>query len=346
MSGPSQTPNNGRSSQDSLYVNVGSLDTKMKPIFYTRKNVSASLGSPDAAAEGNNDSSSSSFHTTIKEEETAADSNDDDGGNSDVVSDGDSKEKPDRETPATAPVLLSRIAQQGGGFKDAATARRTLALVAHRSLLYQQQAVRTYLVRAQAHPHAATSPGMAAAAAVFKDWQTSTLPFLQNQLRCRVGNSSGGFRPLVPKDTLKSLRPWIESSYRKIPTQRSGGWKWNLDTALPSEDMGTMAMGFLDFYVDELGARAKLGNAIIADSRGGSREQDWERLRYEALNGLVDLGKETVEGWKTEELWMQDGVTPAQEHLKVLAWAWSPVPTRTLVDKVKRMMEGAMASWM
>ncbi|KAK7979749.1 hypothetical protein PG989_012206 [Apiospora arundinis] len=320
MSVPSQPPNNGRSSQDSLYVNVGSLDTKMKPIFYTRKSVSASLGSPDAAAESNNDSSSSSFHTTIKEEETAADSNDDDGDDGNVVSDGDSKEKPDRENPAAAPVVMSRIAQQGGGFKDAATARRTLALVAHRSLLYQQQAVRTYLVRAQTHPHAATSPGMLEAAAVFKDWQTNTLPFLQNQLRCRVGNSSGGFRPLVPKDTLKSLRPWIESSYRKIPTQH--------------------------FYIDELGARAKLGNAIIADSRGGSREQDWERLRYEALNGLVDLGKETVEGWKTEELWMQDGVTPAQEHLKVLAWAWSPVPTRTLVDKVKRIMEGAMSSWM
>ncbi|KAK6844249.1 hypothetical protein PG995_014359 [Apiospora arundinis] len=335
MSGPSQPPNNGRSSQDSLYVNVGSLDTKMKPILYTRKSVSASLGSPDAAAESNNDSSSSSFHTTIKEEETAADGNDDDGVDGGVVSDGDSKEKPDRENPATAPVLLSRIAQQGGGFKDAATARHTLAIVAHRSLLYQQQAVRTYLVRAQTHPHAATSPGMLEAAAVFKDWQTSTLPFLQNQLRCRVGNSSGGFRPLVPKETLP-----------QNPNTAFGGWKWNLDTALPSEDMGTMAMGFLDFFVDELGARAKLGNAIIADSRGGSREQDWERLRYEALNGLVDLGKETVEGWKTEELWMQDGVTPAQEHLKVLAWAWSPVPTRTLVDKVKRMMEGAMSSWM
>ncbi|KAK8134827.1 hypothetical protein PG984_006839 [Apiospora sp. TS-2023a] len=237
---------------------------------------------------------------------------------------------------------MSHIASQGGGFKDAATARHTLNLIAHRSLLYQQQLVRTYLRRAQTHSRAATSPGMAEAAAVFEQWQTTTLPSLRSQLRCRLNNShnnndsNGGFRPLVPKDLLATLKPRFEAVENVTPPlgMKKGlkpvGWLFG--------DRGVLQ--FLEAYLSSA-PRAKLGNLLVEASRGTAREEDWESVRYAALDSLVGPGQETVAGWTNDELWTDRawGNLPSYAHLRLLAWGWSPVPPRTLADKIGKVVE-------
>ena len=248
--------------------------------------------------------------------------------------------------PETAPGAspLSHIASQGGGFKDAATARHTLALVAHRSLLYQQQLVRTYLRRAQTHSRAATSPGMADAAAVFAHWQTTTLPALRRQLRGRLPgpdddhnttNSNGGFRPLVAKDLLAALLPRFEAIEHAAPPAglsrdaRPLGWA--------TGDRGCLA--FLAAYL-AAPPRAKLGNLLVA-SASAREEEDWEAVRYAALDALVGPGRETLDGWDEEELWRADlagGHAPSYAHWRLLAWGWSPVPARALGVRLGRYL--------
>ncbi|KAK8106880.1 uncharacterized protein PG998_008893 [Apiospora kogelbergensis] len=243
--------------------------------------------------------------------------------------------------PAKTP-LLSRIAVQHGGYKDAATAHRTLALNAHRSLLYQQQVVRTYLMRAKNHPHIGTSPGMRAAIAVFEDWMSNTVPAQQNSLR------AGGFRPLVVKETVRALlQPWIQAACpeRRDDATNTQLISWDHEAGLPQPgEFEFLAFRFANFYATELRSRGKLGNQMLAETQSMNlkiKEQDWERVRYEALSEAVPAGKETMEGWEWEELWEQDEVTPTRAHLALLAWAWSPVPKRTLEEKVKRLVEGS-----
>ena len=56
----------------------------------------------------------------------------------------------------------------GTGFKDAATAKRTVHLVSCRSLTYQMQTINTMLCRARGHPH--PTAGMRDAIEVFRQW--------------------------------------------------------------------------------------------------------------------------------------------------------------------------------
>lgn len=237
---------------------------------------------------------------------------------------------------------MSHIASQGGGFKDAATAQHTLGLIAHRSLLYQQQLVRTYLRRAQTHSRAATSPGMAEAATVFEHWQAVTLPVLRSQLRCRLHSSSndsnhnGGFRPLVPKEVLATLRPRFEAIEHAVPP-----WGMKKDVRPMGWTAGDRGQyKFLEAYLSST-PRAKLGNLLVASTRGTAREEDWESVRYTALDALVEPGQETMDGWTREELWYEDAgwCRPSYKHLRLLAWGWSPVPARTLADKIGRYVE-------
>ncbi|KAK8009204.1 hypothetical protein PG991_011755 [Apiospora marii] len=194
---------------------------------------------------------------------------------------------------------LSHIASQGGGFKDAPTARHTLTLIAHRSLLYQQQLVRTYQRRAQTHSRAATSPGMADAAAVFEEWQATTLPALRRQLRGRLpgandtnSNSNSGFRPLVSRDLLSALVPRFERVENAPPP---AGMKRDIKPfGWIAGERGCLA--FLEAYLAS-SPRAKLGNLLVEASRGAAREEDWEAVRYAALDSLVEPGQETLAGW-------------------------------------------------
>ncbi|KAK8093660.1 hypothetical protein PG997_000345 [Apiospora hydei] len=247
---------------------------------------------------------------------------------------------------------MSSIAQQGAGFKDAATALRTLDLIAHRSLLYQHQLVRTYIARAQTHSHAATSPGMAAAAAVFEAWQSSTLPALRSQLRCRLGNgngngggsssSGGGFRPLVPKDVLAALQPLLAQIEAETNHAASVWGAANTDPPFWTVGGERGAGAFMRDYLAS-SPRAKLGNLVLGPTAGTAREEDWETVRYGALDGMVPADRETAEGWRKEELWEADGCTPTRGHLRMLVWAWSPVPTRTLVDRIRKFVEALAA---
>ncbi|KAK7949089.1 uncharacterized protein PG986_009975 [Apiospora aurea] len=229
-------------------------------------------------------------------------------------------------------VPMSSIAQQGAGFKDAATAHRTLDLIAHRSLLYQHQLVRTYIARAQTHSHAATSPGMAAAAAVFEAWQTSTLPFLRSQLRCRLGIGNGGGGG-------GSSGGEIEAEMNHAASVWGAA---NTDPPFWAVGGERGAGAFMRDYLAS-SPRAKLGNMVLGPTAGTAREEDWETVRYGALDGMIPGDRETVEGWRKEELWEADGCTPTRAHLRMLVWAWSPVPTRTLVDRIRKFVEALAA---
>ncbi|KAK8078457.1 hypothetical protein PG996_004627 [Apiospora saccharicola] len=218
---------------------------------------------------------------------------------------------------------MSHIASQGGGFKDAPTARHTLNLIAHRSLLYQQQLVRTYLRRAQTHSRAATSPGMAEAAAVFEQWQTTTLP----QRRVPPPGPQRDPGPLKPRfEAVENVTPPMGMKKGLKPV----GWLFG--------DRGVLK--FLEAYLASA-PRAKLGNLLVESTRGTAREEDWESVRYAALDSLVEPGQETMAGWTHEELWADRawGNLPSYAHLRLLAWGWSPVAPRTLADKIGKLVE-------
>jgi hypothetical protein len=85
---------------------------------------------------------------------------------------------------------------------------------------------------------------------------------------------------------------------------------------------------FAEFYV-HLEKGKRLGNILIDDAieDGG----DWESERYTNLDRLVPEGKEHKGGWTDAELWDGKPLTPV--HLKLVSWAWSPAPGRTLASK-------------
>jgi hypothetical protein len=190
-----------------------------------------------------------------------------------------------------------RTTLHGTGFKDSATAKTTISLVSRRSLTYQFQTINTMYHRATHHPH--KTPAMEAAMAIFKEWIDLTYPAAKANLR---GN--GGFKPLLSKEVVQRFVPRIESQLSKDDTK------------------------FADVYLG-MTKNKRMGNVLLDDKDPGGK--DWEIERYEALSRLVPISKDDKSGWKYEELWTEKK-EPTAEHLRLIAWAWSPVPGRTLLS--------------
>ena len=128
----------------------------------------------------------------------------------------------------------------------------------------------------------------------FRTWLDVTYPAERDALR------AGGFKPLLSKKTVQRYLSKIEES------------------KAVSKD----AKSFAKLYA-ELPKGKKLGNVLVDDSK--PTEADWEKKRYEVLDGLVAEGKEAGDdSWKLSELWTDDR-TVSEQHLELMAWAWSPV---------------------
>lgn len=195
----------------------------------------------------------------------------------------------------------------GTGFKDADTANNTLSLISKRSLTYQFQTVNTLYHRARNHPSvkkaktADSGPqGIKDALAIFKTWLDETYPASKAALR--VG---GGFKPLLSKSFVSQIMPKLEKNKSKI---------------------GPDALAFAQMY-SSLPKNKRLGNVLLDDDKPG--EADWEVQRYEALAALVPEDKETTKDWDKADLWDGEGGLTL-EHLKLVAWAWSPLQERNL----------------
>lgn len=195
----------------------------------------------------------------------------------------------------------------GTGFKDADTANNTISLISKRSLTYQFQTINTLYHRARNHPSIKKAKnsddgpqGIKDALAIFKTWLDETYPAAKSALR--VG---GGFKPLVSKSFVTKILPTLEANKAKI---------------------GSDALEFAKLYAS-LPKNRRLGNVLLDDEKPG--EADWEVKRYEALASLVPEDKEETKGWDKADLWDGDsGLTP--QHMKLVAWAWSPVGDRGL----------------
>jgi len=141
---------------------------------------------------------------------------------------------------------------------------------------------------------------MEEAIAVFKEWIDVTYPALKDGMR-----GDGGFKPLLSKEVVKKFQPAIEEELAKADRR------------------------FVDVYLG-LGKNKRLGNVLLDEGEPGGK--DWEVERYEALCALVPKGKDSKDGWEYEGLWTEEK-EPTVGHLKLIAWAWSPVPGRTLAGK-------------
>ncbi|RMY82835.1 hypothetical protein D0862_11883 [Hortaea werneckii] len=220
----------------------------------------------------------------------------------------------------------------GTGFKDAAAAHRTLDLIQNRSLTYQFQTVNTMFHRASHHPamkKATTSSsssgnsqqGMQEAISIFRHWLDDTYPAAKSALR------AAGFKPLLPTPLVESYLPLLLSS----------------SSASPAEDDAD-AKTFAKRYVN-LAKGKRLGNVLLDD--GDPTGWDWEARRYRALCELVPEGKEKEVNWGEGELWEDadgdeggdggDGGRKGKKkvsgrHLRLIAWAWSPVGERKLMQ--------------
>ncbi|KAL9619896.1 MAG: hypothetical protein Q9160_005543 [Pyrenula sp. 1 TL-2023] len=182
----------------------------------------------------------------------------------------------------------------GTGFKDASAAEKTLSLVSPRSLTYQFQTINTMYHRAKGHAH--RTPDMDAAIAVFETWLKQTYPAAKASQR--------DFKPVLSKKIVGGL----------------------LDKMKGAKGMDT---SFAEVYV-ELEPRKRLANTLVDEGRPGG--EDWDVRRYKRLCEMVKEGEEMGE----EELWEGEDAEggPTLEHLKLIAWAWSPESERKLQGRV------------
>lgn len=231
----------------------------------------------------------------------------------------------------------------GTGFKDAAAAHRTLSLIQNRSLTYQFQTVNTMFHRASHHPamkKTATSSsngngnsnsqqGMKEAMTIFRHWLDETYPAAKSALR-----AGGGFKPLLSKPLVEKFLLRILSASPSSSSSSGSG--------APDDEDAKDAKAFAQRYVN-LAKGKRLGNVLLDD--GDPTGWDWEGRRYRALCELVPEGKEKEGGWGEGELWEDadgdEGVGGGGEkkgkkkvsdrHLRLIAWAWSPVAERKLM---------------
>ena len=134
---------------------------------------------------------------------------------------------------------------------------------------------------------------------IFRNWLDKTYPEAKECLR------AGGWKPLLSKNCVKKYLPRIKEA-------KTDG----MDEALQ----------FAERYVG-LAKGKRLGNVLMDDTK--PEEADWERKRYDTLCGLVPEGKDQAEDWTDQELWDSERKVTG-EHLKLIAWAWSPLGERKL----------------
>lgn len=178
----------------------------------------------------------------------------------------------------------------GTGFKDAATAKRTLELVSQRSLTYQFQTINTMFYRAKNHPYSHGNEDMEAAMDIFRAWLHETYP--------RAKASRPNFKPLLKKETVNRYLSRLQES----------------------EDVDAR---FAQVYV-ALPKGKRLANILVDENH--PEQRDWEREREE---NLVQLTQDYDKNSSDDQLWDNRG-HPATWLLRCIAWAWSPTPERRL----------------
>lgn len=183
---------------------------------------------------------------------------------------------------------------KGTGFKDLATAQKTLSLVSQRSLTYQFQTINTMYYRASGHAH--KTAGMEAAMVVFKEW-LDNYPQAKDNLRVNQG-----FKPVLKKEAVEK---WLSRIREEL-----------------SEDDGR----FAEVYCS-LKKGARLANQLV--EQGNPAGHDWECERYRTLDTLVPEGMETEDAWHPEKLWTANK-QPTTEHLRLIAWAWTPARAKAV----------------
>ena len=172
----------------------------------------------------------------------------------------------------------------GTGFKDEATAKKTLELVSRRSVTYQFQTINTMFYRAKNHPHSKGNHDMEAAMRVFRRWLDETYPQAKKERQL--------FKPVLPKETVKKFLQQIKDD--------------------PQVDSR-----FAEMYVD-LPKGKRLANVLVDDEH--PEEPDWERERESALANIV---KDPAQKRPKEELWAEKE-EPSTWLLQCISFAWTP----------------------
>ncbi|KAL9051190.1 MAG: hypothetical protein Q9162_006168 [Coniocarpon cinnabarinum] len=169
----------------------------------------------------------------------------------------------------------------GTGFKDAATAQKTLELVTKRSLTYQFQTINTMFHRAKNHPHSDGNADIEAAMSVFRKWLDETYP--------RAKEERKDFKPLLSKKTVQRYLDTIK--------------KAKVDSS------------FAEVYVS-LPPRKRLANVLVDEKH--PEEPDWEKNRE---NKLIELTKKTGEKPSEDELWEDEKSTEWHLECIAWAWS-------------------------
>lgn len=129
------------------------------------------------------------------------------------------------------------------------------------------------------------------------------------------------------------FQAWLKETYPKQKREQRAFKplsKKTVEAFLPllGRQAGAIDTTFAEMYVN-LEARKRLANTLVDDKRPG--EPDWDRTRTDALARLVPEDADQV---ADEELWGEDG-RPAEGHLKLIAWAWSPVSEYKLLKSIR-----------
>lgn len=186
---------------------------------------------------------------------------------------------------------------EGTGFRNPDAANHTFELISKRSLFYKFQIINTLWHRANSHPH--KNSDIEEAMKIFREWLDKTYPEAKASLR------AGGWKPLLSKPCVKRYLPQIRE--RQIQ---------GMDEARQ----------FAERYVG-LTKGKRLANVLVDDDQ--PEGPDWERQRYDALSFVVSKGREQSGSWEDHELWDEERKV-TDEHLKLIAWAWSPLGERKL----------------
>lgn len=187
----------------------------------------------------------------------------------------------------------------GTGFKDAATAEHTIELVSRRSLLYQFQTINTMYHRAAHHPSGKTNNNIQAAMKVFRKWLDETYP---------TARAAQQDYPLLKKDVVVAYLPVIKEKLGDAET-----------------DWATLYSG--------LPKGKRLANTLMDETKPAERD-----LAVVRQNSLAQAIEDYYEGKiplkKDEKLW--EGDVPSFMHLKLIAYAFSPVKPDDLLKRLKQ----------
>lgn len=187
----------------------------------------------------------------------------------------------------------------GTGFKDAATAEHTIQLVSHRSLLYQFQTINTMYHRAAHHPSGKTNTNIQAAMKVFRTWLDETYP---------AARAAQREYPLLKKDVVEAYIPRIQ------------------------EKLGEPETKWAKLYV-KLSKGKRLANVLMDETK--PEERDLAVVRQNVLDQIIeDECREELPSKQDDGLW--DEEAPSLLHLKLIAYAFSPVKADELLKPLNR----------